>query len=86
MVGVEHSLKLSAPQLFRFGIGSFFFFKDSEQKDQLINELVKYLLRCLWKGPGYTGRGGLVTGKKVNPKTDWHGDSLAYLGQKSQMH
>ena len=24
--------------------------------------------------------------KKINPHTTWHGDSLAYLGQKSQLH
>ena len=25
-------------------------------------------------------------GKKINPHTTQHGDSLAYLGQKSQSH
>ena len=31
-------------------------------------------------------RGGVVIAKKINPHTTRHGDSLAYLGQKSQLH
>ena len=50
MVGAEHFLKISAPQLLPFGIDSAL-----KMLNERITQLVNQSQRCLQNSPGYTG-------------------------------
>ena len=48
--------------------------------------MASLLLKCGFAVAAYNVEGGGDRKKKINPHTTWHGDFLAYLELKSQLH